>query len=119
MAVYPCAIGAHRYGGAQRSAYITDCSNSRPVTWKLRLCQRHYDRIEEDCRLEMTEIKDDEDSQASMFCQAEGCERARSLILFTKLYPGGEDYTQWAADLCEEHGPELLALLHYGEATKL
>jgi hypothetical protein len=119
MAVYPCSVGAHRYGGAQRSAYITDCSNSRPVTRKLRLCQRHFEEVAEQCSVNMELIEDDTDSQASMFCLVSGCEEARTFILFAKLFPGGEDYSQWAADLCAVHGPELLGLLHYGEATKV
>lgn len=126
MAVYPCSIGTHRYGGPQRSVYLSDVSLSRPTTRKLRLCDRHYAEVGRVCAQTLEFIGEDSDSQMSMSCTyvndlstGEECAAPRSMVMFAKLYPGGEDCLQYAGDFCSVHGAKVLGLLGWDSAVEM
>lgn len=42
MALFPCAVGLHRYAGPQRSAYLGIASGAISARSKLRCCSKHF-----------------------------------------------------------------------------
>jgi hypothetical protein len=103
VAAYPCSFGNHRYAGAQRSAYLSSVSTSRPVTVKWRLCPRHFEEQEQLAAQILSKL--DEDAQMSMECEAQNCFNARDLTLFFKVFgEDGQEPRQYVADFCLAHG---------------
>jgi hypothetical protein len=96
VAVYPCTIGQHRYGGAQRSIYLTRLDGARPETRKFRLCSRHFAELQGAVARAMTLLEDD--SQASPFCDR--CGESRATVVFARNYSGGDEPDQYAVDVC-------------------
>lgn len=119
MATYPCSIGMHRYGGAQRSAYISLIEGRDPETRKLRLCAKHFDLIREGC-VDVLDFLDPEDDgqQMSTICQA--CSGApRQMTVSVKLYPGGDDAHQYAGDFCGACAPGVLDGLGWEQGAEM
>jgi hypothetical protein len=115
MAVYPCSIGQHRYGGAQRSVYLTRLNGVRPVTRKHRLCGKHFDAMKGNLQRTF-QVVDDNGTMAS---ECINCTNPRATTLFARTFEGGDEGMQYAADLCADCALGLLAELAWDTAIEL
>lgn len=117
MATFPCSFGAHRYPGAQRSAYISLIASRDPQTRKHRLCKKHYEEVERICMQHLQDVTDE--GQMSYICEWEGCQQAREYTLSCRLYPGSESEIQYAGDFCAAHGKAAVGSLGWEYAIPL
>lgn len=115
MAVYPCSEGQHRYGGAQRSVYITRLNGARPETRKRRLCGKHFDVLHGEIQRRFKVVQDDD--VMAMVC--ENCDAPRATTLFIRVFEGGDEGLQYAADLCARCAIDLLALVDWDGSLTL
>lgn len=110
MAVFPCAVGLHRYAGPQTSAYLGLVNGSRAARNKMRLCPAHFEVLwtwlENNTTLSaIGEIsQDDGDTNAVSCFQCDSTDRTWSA--YANIYPRGEAMHQYFAVLCERHGRE-------------
>lgn len=107
MAMFPCAVGLHRYGGAQSSAYLGIVNGAASARSKLRLCPLHYKTIREyvETNLELAaigEVNQIDDQATPKFC-CSNYERNQSHTLYANLYVRGEDPRSYWGLACDDH----------------
>lgn len=106
MALYPCAVGLHRYSGRQESAYLGVANGALGARSKLRMCSPHYRDlarfVEETLNLvSVGEVFQSDDEPFSQCC-AHHPERYADWRAFGNLYPRGDEPRVYAASLCVE-----------------
>lgn len=104
MALFPCAVGLHRYVGPQQSAYLGLVNGSQSARVKQRLCPKHFrdlttsldDRLSLIAIGEMTQVDED--------APPKGCGHYEPASMrstaFATVYPTGSEPHQYARDLC-------------------
>lgn len=115
MAIYPCAIGNHRYAGPQQSLYVTVLNGSTPASTKLRLCSPHFLDILSVVQDEMDNVSDG--GQMSSLCQK--CGATRDMSVFARVFPLHEEEATFALDLCVPCATQLADRLHTRSGTPL
>ena len=107
MAMFPCAVGLHRYGGAQSSAYLGIVNGVTSARSKLRLCPTHYktvlDYVETNLQLaaigEINQIEDD--GHPPICCPKYNDQEHHTL--YANMYTRGNDpYAYWGL-ACDDH----------------
>jgi len=94
----------HRYQGAQRSAYMSRASSSRPTTLKHRLCKQHANTLEALCDAMLATVSPTTDGQMSMVCEAYDCVEPRYETIYVRLFnEQGTEPDEFIGDLCREH----------------
>jgi len=107
MAMFPCAVGLHRYGGAQSSAYLGIVNGATSARSKLRLCGTHFKAIREfvETNLELAavgEINQIPEDAAPPFCCSKYSDRVHH-TLYANLYVRGEEPRAYWGLACEDH----------------
>lgn len=106
MAMFPCAVGSHRYSGPQRSAYLGVANGAMSARSKLRLCSPHYRDLSAflEQTLLLVAIGDVDQSEESVFTQscAHHPDRYSDWRAFANTYDRGEEPRAYAASLCAE-----------------
>jgi hypothetical protein len=115
MATYPCTIEPHRYGGPQRSIYLSRLNGARPETRKFRLCPRHFGDLMLEIRARMTDVE--ENGQMSMVCDQ--CDAPRETTISARCFEGGDDGEAYATDLCADHAAALADRLLWSSGMAL
>lgn len=109
MALFPCAVGLHRYAGRQQSAYLGIVNGSISTREKLRLCSVHFVELRAflEEHLELAAIgdttKSDDHSPAPKCCEKWSTEGG--FTVYANLYPAGEEQHQFWALMCADHMP--------------
>lgn len=115
MAVYPCDIKPHRYPQPQQSIYYTLVQGDVVVTYKQRLCPKHFREMAVYIQEKMAMV--DEASQVSRYC--EWCEELRDSSVYAKVFPAKAEMQQFALDLCATHSEELANALEIRNGTAM
>lgn len=107
MALFPCAVGLHRYAGQQNSAYLGLVNGSEAVRSKLRLCSRHCQDLVEWLEDTMTlvaigDVGQNEEPDASTGCATCGAS-SPAWNAFANVYVRGNEPRVYFAALCEGH----------------
>jgi hypothetical protein len=107
MAMFPCAVGLHRYGGAQSSAYLGIVNGAQSARSKLRLCPTHYKAIRDFCEtnLELAaigEINQIDDRANPKFCCSQYSVDQHH-TLYANLYVRGDDPRSYWGLACDDH----------------
>lgn len=107
MALFPCAVGSHRYAGPQRSAYLGIASGGLSARSRLRLCKPHFDDVRAFCDAALGLIAIGEITQKDM-SEDEQCPSCPEGIAgeyraFATLYPLKEEAYVYFANLCQDH----------------
>lgn len=105
MALFPCAVGLHRYSGPQQSAYLGLVNGSEAARVKQRLCPGHFQALSHSLDSELTLIAIGDTGQTEDEASVETCghvtvEEAR-VTAFATLYPRGAEPHQYAQPMCE------------------
>lgn len=106
MAIYPCAVGSHRYSGPQRSAYLGVVNGALSARSKLRLCRDHFDSLREFVSetlvcLAIGEINQIDGEPFTQMCLHHN-EQSSDWRAFATLYPQQAEALVFAASLCHE-----------------
>lgn len=107
MAIYPCAIGKHRYPQPQQTAYGTSVHGSSARTHKARLCPSHFRAVMVMAREHLALIEDS--SQSSLSCDR--CDEPKNMALFLRVFPAKMEEEVYAGDFCGTCGEALEAQL--------
>lgn len=107
MALFPCAVGLHRYAGPQSSAYLGIVSGSQSARSKLRLCTRHtsdwIDYLEGLFVLAaIGDVTQTENELVDMGCASCGA-LDPSWNAFANVYQRGQEPRVYFAALCDGH----------------
>lgn len=107
MALFPCAIGQHRYTGPQSSAYFGITSGIDTERWKQRLCKPHLSRLLNWAGENLTLVGIGEVSQAEENAFQASCWRCNASVntwsVFLTLYERGEEPRSYFAASCTGH----------------
>jgi asparagine synthetase A len=107
MAVFPCAVGSHRYAGPQQTLYLGLVNNQTSARSKLRVCPQHAqewkDYLEENLRLssvgEVMHVDESDTLEHCQFCEA----KDRDSTVYAHLYIRGEDPRRYWGLVCDKH----------------
>jgi hypothetical protein len=107
MAVFPCAVGSHRYGGRQQSAYLSIVNGSVSTREKLRLCGNHFVNLFEwlESNTQLIAIGDVsrlDDKEPLTACCTDLIAR-EAFTAYAKIYPTGDEPREYVALLCADH----------------
>lgn len=97
MAMFPCDVGRHMYGGSQHSVYVTPWDGVQTFErQKLRLCDPHFNEVSKHCfdRAVNPEGSADEFVDPSCFCCGERLPNDKTLALFVDLYSRAAEPTK-------------------------
>lgn len=98
MAIYPCRIGNHRYPQAQQMAYCTILRDDLAVTYRARLCPKHFRSVYIVGEESMDLVT--EESQSSSKCGI--CSADKFQVMFLRCFPSKEEERAFALDACED-----------------
>lgn len=106
MALFPCAVGLHRYAGHQRSAYLGIANGALSARSKLRLCNQHFQDLQDFCEeaLHLVAIgttSTEDDAFDTQECRNHPDRRA-DYRCYATLYPLQEEGRVYFATMCEE-----------------
>lgn len=106
MAVFPCAVGLHRYAGPQQTAYLGLVSASGAARSKRRLCPKHFQDLNTSVQDSMTLVAIGELSQIEDEADLEKCVHleggARRSTAFATVYAAHDEPRQYTALLCDD-----------------
>lgn len=107
MAIYPCRIGNHRYPQPQQLAYCTHLVNDYALTYRARLCPKHFRAVTQVGEEMMDRVH--EDSVSSDDCGI--CSEAKTEALFLRCFPNKNEEQVFALDACGTCGSQVLERL--------
>jgi hypothetical protein len=105
MALFPCAVGSHRYTGPQRSAYLGIASGGLSARSKLRLCREHFQELSNYCHEYLLLIAIGDTSYEEVPADDSRCFRHTDQVAagrgYATLYPQSEEAQVFFAALCD------------------
>ena len=107
MALFPCAVGSHRYAGQQNSAYLGLVNGSEVARSKMRLCGKHVVELgtwlDEHMKLvAIGDVSQEDEPDTTSGCQTCGASEP-AWNAFANLYLRGAEPRVYFAALCEGH----------------
>jgi hypothetical protein len=107
MALYPCAVGSHRYAGPQQTMYLGLVNGVEAVRSKLRLCNPHFQSLYGYLQEKMTLVAIGDTTQTESENGPDTCgECAMPEPAFTAwahVYPLKEEQHVFFAAFCKDH----------------
>lgn len=107
MALYPCAIGDHRYSGRQQTVYPCLLLGGQAQRSKLRLCPLHFSEYIHSVDELMFDANAKDAPSQCMFCKDEHVEGA----VFLTYYESGQDRCDLFGSTCKAHVGQALEYL--------
>lgn len=96
MAIFPCAVGAHRYPQPQQTAYIVLAGGMSVSTSKARFCPAHFRAFVERAAEKLLHVESD--SRMSTLCQS--CEAPGAQPVFVRAFPRDGEEEVFYRDVC-------------------
>lgn len=106
MALFPCAVGSHRYAGPQRSAYLGVASGGLSARSKLRLCPKHFQALSDYCEEALTlivvgETETGNDEDENGFCRNHS-DQPGEYKVYATLYPLKDEARIYFSAACQD-----------------
>lgn len=106
MALFPCAVGSHRYAGPQQSAYLGVANGGLSARSKLRLCNQHFRDLSNYCHAALALIAIGDTSYEDVPEDDERCrihpDQVSQSRGYATLYPTKDEAMVFFAALCDD-----------------